>query len=44
MKKSAWSVTVEGYPVFQMVVLVGKVDMAEALEIARSIWPNYEVK
>jgi len=44
MKKTAWTVLLPDRPSFQMVVLEGKVSQAQALEIARSIWPSCTVE
>jgi len=43
MKKRNWTVNVEGYKDFQMVVLDSDIDYAEALKSARLIWCNAEV-
>jgi hypothetical protein len=41
--KRTWTVTVAGYRPFQMVLLDGALDYAQALAEARGIWPNCEV-
>lgn len=43
MKKRNWTIHVEGWKTFQMVVLEGELDQAEALKSARLIWPNAQV-
>jgi hypothetical protein len=43
MTKRTWTIHVAGYPPFQMVVLDGEINQAQALHEARGIWPNCEV-
>jgi len=43
MKKRTWTVHVEGYADFQMVVLDGEIDQAQELAAARVIWPGATV-
>lgn len=43
MKKRNWTVLVEGYEPFPMILLDGELDQAEALKAARLIWPNASV-
>lgn len=43
MTKRTWTIRVEGYPPFQMVLLDGALDHAGALREARGIWPTCEV-
>lgn len=44
MKKRNWTVHVEGWKPFQMVVLDGDITYAEALASARLIWPTATVE
>lgn len=41
--KRTWTVTTTGYAPFPMILMDGPLDHAEALELARSIWPTCEV-
>lgn len=43
MKKRNWTVKVEGYKDFQMVLLDGALNYDEALREARLIWRHCEV-
>lgn len=44
MKKRCWMVCLAGHPPFAMISLEGELDYNQALESARVIWPEAEVK
>lgn len=43
-KQRTWWVVIPGRPPFSMVHMEGELDKREALAIARSIWPNCNLK